>query len=61
MGWCYVVVPEHPFWGTRATSHGTRADEEFYYSSDSNTEWLDVNQLRELLDKWPAEAHAGTG
>lgn len=59
MDWCYVVVPEHPFWGTRATSHSTRVDKEFYYSSDTNTEWLDVNQLRELLDKWPAEAHAG--
>jgi UDP-N-acetylglucosamine 4,6-dehydratase len=61
MDWCYVVVPEHPFWGSRATNHGTRVAEEFYYSSDSNTEWLDVNQLRELLEKWPAEAHAGTG
>jgi UDP-N-acetylglucosamine 4,6-dehydratase len=61
MDWCYVVVPEDPFWGSRATTHGTRVAEEFYYSSDSNTEWLDVNQLRELLEKWPAEAHAGTG
>ena len=59
MDWCYVVVPEHPFWGTRATSHGTSVDENFYYSSDSNTEWLDVTQLRELLDKWPADAHGG--
>jgi UDP-N-acetylglucosamine 4,6-dehydratase len=59
MDWCYVVVPEHPFWASRATNHGARVDEEFYYSSDSNTEWLDVKQLRELLDKWPAEAHAG--
>jgi UDP-N-acetylglucosamine 4,6-dehydratase len=54
--WCYVVVPEHPFWGARATSNGAHVAEDFHYSSDSNTEWLDVDDLRALLAKWPAEA-----
>ena len=54
--WCYVVVPEHPFWGARATSNGAHVAEDFHYSSDSNTEWLDVDALRALLAKWPAEA-----
>ena len=54
--WCYVVVPEHPFWGSRATSDGAHVAEDFHYSSDSNTEWLDVDDLRALLAKWPAEA-----
>ena len=54
--WCYVVVPEHPFWGSRATSDGAHVAEDFHYSSDSNTEWLDVDDLRTLLAKWPAEA-----
>jgi UDP-N-acetylglucosamine 4,6-dehydratase len=57
MDWCYVVVPEHPFWGSRATNDGAHVAEDFYYSSDSNTEWLDVDDLRDLLSKWPAEAH----
>jgi UDP-N-acetylglucosamine 4,6-dehydratase len=61
MGWCYVVVPEHPFWGARATNEGARVAEEFHYSSDSNTEWLDVGELRDLLAKWPAEAPADAG
>ncbi len=61
MDWCYVVVPEHPFWGARASADGTRVAEEFHYSSDSNTEWLDVNDLRDLLAKWPAKAPADMG
>ena len=61
MDWCYVVVPEHPFWGTRATNEGAHVAEDFYYSSDSNTEWLDVDDLRDLLAKWPAEAPADMG
>jgi UDP-N-acetylglucosamine 4,6-dehydratase/5-epimerase len=56
MDWCYVVVPEHPFWGSRAPNVGAHVAEDFYYSSDSNTEWLDVDDLRDLLSKWPAEA-----
>jgi UDP-N-acetylglucosamine 4,6-dehydratase len=56
LDWCYVVVPEHPFWGSRATNVGAHVAEDFYYSSDSNTEWLDVDDLRDLLSKWPAEA-----
>ncbi len=58
MDWCYVVVPEHPFWGARAGNDGTPVAEDFHYSSDSNTEWLDVNDLRDLLAKWPAASPA---
>jgi UDP-N-acetylglucosamine 4,6-dehydratase/5-epimerase len=61
MDWCYVVVPEHPFWGARATNDGTRVADDFHYSSDSNTEWLDVDDLRDLLARWPAELPADTG
>ena len=48
----YVVLPEHPWW----TDHprwlaGQPVDSEFVYASDSNTAWLDADQLRELLAK----------
>jgi UDP-N-acetylglucosamine 4,6-dehydratase/5-epimerase len=59
--WCYVVVPEHPFWGARATPDTARVPEDFHYSSDSNTEWLSIDDLRDLLAKWPAEAPADLG
>ncbi len=61
MDWCYVVVPEHPFWRARATNEGSHVAEDFTYSSDSNTEWLDVDDLRDLLAKWPADALADIG
>ncbi|HVC41715.1 MAG TPA: UDP-N-acetylglucosamine 4,6-dehydratase (inverting) [Candidatus Saccharimonadales bacterium] len=61
MDWCYVVVPEHPFWGARASNDGTPVAEDFHYSSDSNTEWLDVDELRDLLAKWPSEAPTDMG
>jgi UDP-N-acetylglucosamine 4,6-dehydratase/5-epimerase len=53
LGWCYVVEPEHAFWGTRGTSHGTAVAEDFVYSSDRNTQWLEVAELRELMASWP--------
>ncbi len=59
--WCYVVIPEHPFWGARATPDTKRVAEDFHYSSDSNTEWLSVDDLRDLLARWPAEAPADLG
>ncbi|MBJ7596054.1 MAG: UDP-N-acetylglucosamine 4,6-dehydratase (inverting) [Candidatus Dormibacteraeota bacterium] len=48
-GWCYVVEPEHQFWGGRQIPGATPVAEDFVYSSDRNTEWLDVDALRGLL------------
>jgi UDP-N-acetylglucosamine 4,6-dehydratase len=52
-GWCYVVEPEHPFWDTDTRSDGTPVAEDFVYSSDRNTRWLDIAELRELLATVP--------
>jgi UDP-N-acetylglucosamine 4,6-dehydratase/5-epimerase len=54
LGWCYVVEPEHAFWGARGTSHGKSVAEDFVYSSDRNTQWLEVAELRDLMASWPA-------
>ncbi|MGH7721280.1 MAG: UDP-N-acetylglucosamine 4,6-dehydratase (inverting) [Candidatus Dormibacteria bacterium] len=48
-GWCYVVEPEHQFWGGRGVADATAVAEDFVYSSDRNTQWLDVASLRALL------------
>jgi UDP-N-acetylglucosamine 4,6-dehydratase len=48
-GWCYVVEPEHPFWGGRGVADATPVSEDFVYTSDRNAEWLDVDALRSLL------------
>lgn len=46
----YVVLPEHPWW----TDHprwleGKPLDDDFVYSSETNTWWLDADELRSLL------------
>lgn len=48
-GSCYIVEPEHPFWGDGRIPDATPVAEEFLYTSDRNTDWLDVAALRELL------------
>ena len=48
-GWCYVVEPEHAFWGERGIEGAAPVAEGFVYTSDRNTEWLDVPALRRLL------------
>jgi UDP-N-acetylglucosamine 4,6-dehydratase/5-epimerase len=57
-GWCYVVEPEHAFWGRHDAGDGTPVAEDFVYSSDANKQWLDVAELRELMAAYPA-AEAG--
>jgi UDP-N-acetylglucosamine 4,6-dehydratase len=52
-GWCYVVEPEHPFWQDRGPSDGSTVPADFMYSSDTNTQWLDIAKLRELLAMVP--------
>jgi UDP-N-acetylglucosamine 4,6-dehydratase len=46
----YVVLPEHPWWnGNGSKLFGTPVNGEFTYASDTNDEWLTVEQLRALL------------
>ncbi|MDI3329041.1 MAG: UDP-N-acetylglucosamine 4,6-dehydratase (inverting) [Alicyclobacillaceae bacterium] len=47
MGSYYVIQPEMEWW-PQEPSHGTPVPEDFSYSSDKNTDWLDVEQLREM-------------
>ncbi len=57
-GWCYVVEPEHAFWATRGATDGSPVAPDFVYSSDHNTQWLDIAELRQLLKALPAPATA---
>jgi UDP-N-acetylglucosamine 4,6-dehydratase len=56
-GYAYVVQPEHSFWDVAAVPDATPVAEDFVYSSDQNTAWLDVSALREMLQ--PSPAHGG--
>lgn len=46
----YVVLPEHPWWTDEPRwLEGKPLDEDFTYSSATNTDWLSVEDLRELV------------
>lgn len=46
----YVVVPEHPWWTNEPRwLEGKPLDDDFTYSSATNTDWLSVEDLRELV------------
>ncbi len=44
----YVILPESPSWSVPPLVEGRPCAPEFRYSSDLNTDWLDVGDLREL-------------
>jgi UDP-N-acetylglucosamine 4,6-dehydratase len=46
----FVVEPSHPWWNSDAWAGGRRPPEGYRYASDSNTEWLTVDQLKEFAD-----------
>lgn len=46
----FIVYPHYNWWGEKDIIPGGRLVEpEFEYSSGTNTEWLDVEQLKEKL------------
>lgn len=50
----YVVLPTHPWWCNRNWKGGTLVKEDFRYVSDSNTEWLKIDDLKELVSETDA-------
>jgi UDP-N-acetylglucosamine 4,6-dehydratase len=44
----FVILPEYASWQLREVEGGARLADGFRYSSDTNSEWLDVEALREL-------------
>ncbi|CAM5191026.1 FlaA1/EpsC-like NDP-sugar epimerase OS=Ureibacillus acetophenoni OX=614649 GN=SAMN05877842_104117 PE=3 SV=1 [Ureibacillus acetophenoni] len=44
----YVIQPEFPWWSKKFTEGGKTLPDGFAYTSDSNREWLSVEQLKEL-------------
>jgi FlaA1/EpsC-like NDP-sugar epimerase len=46
----YIVLPEHPWWGDAPRwTDGKPLEDTFVYASDSNDEWLGVDELRALV------------
>jgi FlaA1/EpsC-like NDP-sugar epimerase len=48
-GSVYIFQPEHPWWSTNDPPKTEPLPDGFAYSSDNNTEWLSVDELRGLV------------
>lgn len=46
----FVVEPSHPWWNREAWPGGRRPAEGYRYASDSNTQWLSVEELKSFAD-----------
>ena len=46
----FVIKPVHLWWDERNWAHGKPLPDGFRYTSDSNPQWLSVDELRELVD-----------
>ncbi|WLD93090.1 UDP-N-acetylglucosamine 4,6-dehydratase (inverting) [Alkalihalobacillus sp. AL-G] len=47
----YVIQPEFPWWKKEFSNGGTPLSDDFRYSSETNTEWLSVEDLRNLIQQ----------
>ncbi|WP_130859697.1 UDP-N-acetylglucosamine 4,6-dehydratase (inverting) [Gracilibacillus phocaeensis] len=45
----YVIQPEFPWWGKENGNNGQKLQNSFRYSSETNQDWLTVEDLRELV------------
>lgn len=51
LGGRYIKMPDFPFWKVVLPEGATPVAEGFEYASDSNTQWLNVEQLKEVLQQ----------
>ncbi len=51
MGDRYIKMPDFPFWKTVLPEGAVNIEEGFEFASNTNRQWLNVEQLRELLNQ----------
>jgi len=54
----YVILPEHSWWGASNWAEGTRLADGFEYTSDNNTQWMSIDELRRIIGEHCGEAAA---
>ncbi|WP_044748400.1 UDP-N-acetylglucosamine 4,6-dehydratase (inverting) [Bacillus alveayuensis] len=47
----YVIQPEFPWWSHECEKYGKSLPEGFKYTSDTNTQWLSIEELRKLVEE----------
>ncbi|KGR76495.1 UDP-N-acetylglucosamine 4,6-dehydratase (inverting) [Ureibacillus sinduriensis] len=45
----YIIQPEFPFWSPKFAEGGSKLPKGFAYTSENNTEWLSIDQLKSLV------------
>lgn len=45
----FIIEPEYNWWDKKSYPNGKRVREDFIYSSDTNDEWLSVEEMQEKL------------
>ena len=51
MGDYFVIEPELRFWDRKNNLNGKSLPEGYRYSSDNNTEWLDIESLKKMVEE----------
>jgi UDP-N-acetylglucosamine 4,6-dehydratase len=46
---CYVIQPAFYWWSDKNHADGKKVPEGFYYSSDTNQQWLTIPQLQKMI------------
>jgi len=46
----YIIQPEFPWWSKKYAEGGKILPDGFSYTSDSNVEWLTIEQLSKLAE-----------
>jgi UDP-N-acetylglucosamine 4,6-dehydratase len=58
----YVIKPAHSWWQSELWSEGSVLEDGFRYASDTNVQWLSVEELKRLVDNIAAgDAAKGRG
>lgn len=47
----YVIQPAHPWWSSESWPQGKSLAEGFSYTSDNNTQWLNIEQLQAMCEE----------
>ena len=47
----FVILPMHPWWQQANWSQGKPLPEDFEYRSDTNTQWLSIEGLRQMISE----------
>ncbi|MCH7536091.1 MAG: UDP-N-acetylglucosamine 4,6-dehydratase (inverting), partial [Bacteroidetes bacterium] len=45
----YVIKPIHPWWHNENWDAGRALEEDFWYGSENNSEWLTKKELKKII------------